>query len=123
MFGRVVEFAGDQYGSRFIQDKLQTATAEQRQMIFDEIVPQSVLQLSQDVFGNYASINWVQYAAFMLIVMLGQVVQKLFEYGTQIQKAILASTLEGRVVSLSMQVYSCRVVQKVGPSIADVTTS
>lgn len=53
--GHVVEFSGDQHGSRFIQQKLETATSEERQLIFDEIVPQNALQLIQDVFGNYVS--------------------------------------------------------------------
>ena len=48
-----MEFSGDQHGSRFIQLKLETATAEEKQMFFDEIVPLSALQLIQDVFGNY----------------------------------------------------------------------
>ena len=53
IFGHIVEFSGDQHGSRFIQLKLETATAEEKQMFFDEIVPLSALQLIQDVFGNY----------------------------------------------------------------------
>jgi pumilio RNA-binding family len=52
-----VEFSGDQHGSRFIQQKLQTATGEEKQMVFDEIVPDSVLQLIQDVYGNYVSVK------------------------------------------------------------------
>jgi pumilio RNA-binding family len=49
----VVEFSGDQHGSRFIQQKLETANSEEKQIVFDEIVPHSALQLIQDVFGNY----------------------------------------------------------------------
>ncbi len=52
----MVEFSGDQYGSRFIQQKLETASSDEKQMIFDEIVPDSALQLIQDVFGNYVRI-------------------------------------------------------------------
>jgi hypothetical protein len=55
IFGYVVEFSGDQHGSRFIQQKLETATSEEKQVIFDEIVPDAALQLMQDVFGNYVS--------------------------------------------------------------------
>ncbi len=45
-----------------------------------------------------------------------QVIQKLFEHGTQMQKTLLANTLEGHVLHLSLQMYGCRVVQKVyGP--------
>ena len=55
IFGYIVEFSGDQHGSRFIQQKLETATSEEKQIVFDEIVPDSALQLIQDVFGNYVS--------------------------------------------------------------------
>jgi len=50
-----VEFSGDQHGSQFVQQKLETASSEEKQMIFDEIVPDNTLQLVQDVFGNYVS--------------------------------------------------------------------
>ncbi|KAH7926329.1 ARM repeat-containing protein [Leucogyrophana mollusca] len=93
IFGCVVEFSGDQHGSRFIQQKLETATSEEKQTVFDEIVPDNTLQLIQDVFGNY-------------------VIQKLFEHGTQVQKTVLANTMEGHILPLSLQMYGCRVVQK-----------
>ncbi|KAI6022683.1 armadillo-type protein [Pisolithus marmoratus] len=93
IFGYVVEFSGDQHGSRFIQQRLETATSEEKQIVFDEIVPHNALQLIQDVFGNY-------------------VIQKLFEHGTQVQKTILANTMEGHILPLSLQMYGCRVVQK-----------
>jgi hypothetical protein len=51
-----VEFSGDQLGSRFIQDELPKASSEERQSVFDEIVPGNTLQLIQDVFGNY--VRW-----------------------------------------------------------------
>lgn len=44
--------SADQYGSRFIQQKLETATADEKNMVFDEIMPQA-LSLMTDVFGNY----------------------------------------------------------------------
>jgi len=94
IFGYIVEFSGDQHGSRFIQQKLESATSDEKEIIFNEIVPHNALQLIQDVFGNY-------------------VIQKLFEYGTQIQKTALANTMEGHVLQLSLQMYGCRVVQKV----------
>jgi hypothetical protein len=55
VLGNVVEFSGDQHGSRFIQQKLENATNEEKQIVFDEIVPANTLQLIQDVFGNYVS--------------------------------------------------------------------
>ncbi|KAG6890682.1 hypothetical protein C0995_005054 [Termitomyces sp. Mi166 len=93
IFGHAVEFSGDQHGSRFIQQKLETATSEEKQTIFDEIVPTNAFPLMVDVFGNY-------------------VIQKLFEHGTQVQKICLAQTMEGSIHGLSQQMYGCRVVQK-----------
>ena len=90
----VVEFSGDQHGSRFIQQKLETANGEEKERIFAEILPNSV-QLMKDVFGNY-------------------IIQKFFEHGTQHQKTILADQMKGQMLVLSLQTYGCRVVQKVG---------
>lgn len=92
IYGSIVEFSGDQHGSRFIQQKLETATDEEKQAVFDEILPQA-LALMTDVFGNY-------------------VIQKFFEHGTQKQRSVLAQQMKGHVLSLSMQMYGCRVVQK-----------
>tara|TARA_R110002003_G_scaffold119_4_gene10574 strand:- start:12350 stop:15013 length:2664 start_codon:yes stop_codon:yes gene_type:complete len=88
----VVEFAGDQHGSRFIQQKLETANSEVKDKIFKELESNS-LQLMQDVFGNY-------------------VIQKFFEHGDQTQKKILAGKMKGHVLALANQMYACRVVQK-----------
>ena len=52
------------------------------------------MQLACDVFGNY-------------------VIQKFFEHGDQNQKKTLANRMKGHVLSLSLQTYACRVVQKV----------
>lgn len=93
IYNDVVEFAGDQHGSRFIQQKLETANSEVKDKVFKELEP-NALQLMQDVFGNY-------------------VIQKFFEHGDQIQKKILAARMKGQVLSLANQMYACRVVQKV----------
>ncbi|XP_024966409.1 pumilio homolog 2-like [Cynara cardunculus var. scolymus] len=90
--GHVVEFSADQYGSRFIQQKLETATAEDKNMVFQEIFPQA-LTLMTDVFGNY-------------------VIQKFFEHGMPAQRRELAGKLLGHVLTLSLQMYGCRVIQK-----------
>lgn len=58
LYGHIVEFSMDQHGSRFIQQRLETATEEERQIIFDEIMPQHALLLIQDVFGNYVG-PWI----------------------------------------------------------------
>jgi hypothetical protein len=92
ILGHVVEFSGDQHGSRFIQQKLETANSDDKEALFQEILPNS-LQLMTDVFGNY-------------------VIQKFFEHGNQVQKTVLAKQMETHVLSLSLQMYGCRVVQK-----------
>ncbi|CAG9972257.1 unnamed protein product [Clonostachys byssicola] len=92
LYNYVVEFSGDQHGSRFIQQKLETANSDEKDQVFREIEPNAI-QLMKDVFGNY-------------------VVQKFFEHGNQVQKRILAEKMRGKMVDLSVQVYACRVVQK-----------
>lgn len=44
--------SADQYGSRFIQQKLETATVDEKNKIFPEILPKA-RALMTDVFGNY----------------------------------------------------------------------
>ncbi|KAL0538589.1 hypothetical protein IC582_022737 [Cucumis melo] len=88
----VIEFSMDQYGSRFIQQKLETANVEEKTKIFPEIIPHA-RTLMTDVFGNY-------------------VIQKFFEHGTASQRKELAEQLSGHVLPLSLQMYGCRVIQK-----------
>ncbi|XP_058770041.1 pumilio homolog 4 isoform X2 [Vicia villosa] len=87
-----VQFSTDQYGSRFIQQKLETASVEEKTKIFPEIIPHA-RALMTDVFGNY-------------------VIQKFFEHGTDSQRKELANQLTGHVLTLSLQMYGCRVIQK-----------
>ena len=61
--------------------------------MFREIEPNAI-QLMKDVFGNY-------------------VIQKFFEHGNQVQKKVLAGIMKGKIIDLSVQMYACRVVQKV----------
>lgn len=93
IYGNVVEFSGDQHGSRFIQQKLEGANSDEKEKIFREI-QENCLQLMQDVFGNY-------------------VIQKFFEHGDQTQKKFLAKRMMGNILQLSNGMYGCRVVQKV----------
>ncbi|KAE9596154.1 hypothetical protein Lal_00030987 [Lupinus albus] len=90
--GHVVDFSADQYGSRFIQQKLETASMDEKNMVFHEIMPHA-LSLMTDVFGNY-------------------VIQKFFEHGTEAQIREFADQLTGHVLTLSLQMYGCRVIQK-----------
>lgn len=103
IYNHVVEFSGDQHGSRFIQQKLETANSDEKDQVFREIQPNSI-QLMTDVFGNY-------------------VIQKFFEHGNQPQKKILANQMKGRVLTLSLQMYGCRVVQKVSTKDIDVISA
>ncbi|VDQ00771.1 unnamed protein product [Trichobilharzia regenti] len=79
-----IEFAQDQYGSRFIQQKLEQASAVDKTSVFREILPHAY-SLMVDVFGNY-------------------VIQKFFELGTPEQK---------QVYSISTHSYGCRVIQRI----------
>ncbi|ELW48650.1 Pumilio like protein 2 [Tupaia chinensis] len=90
--GHIMEFSQDQHGSRFIQLKLERATAAERQLVFSEIL-QAAYQLMVDVFGNY-------------------VIQKFFEFGSLEQQLALAERIRGHVLSLALQMYGCRVIQK-----------
>jgi mRNA-binding protein PUF3 len=93
IYGHIVEFSGDQQGSRHIQKALETANSEEKEIVFKEVLPNAV-QMMKDLFGNY-------------------VIQKLFEHGNMAQKRVLASQMQGKVADLSNQMYACRVVQKV----------
>lgn len=94
----IVEFSQDQHGSRFIQQKLERATAAEKQLVFNEILG-AAYNLMTDVFGNY-------------------VIQKFFEFGTPEQKATLANQIKGHVLPLALQMYGCRVIQKALESIS-----
>lgn len=94
----IVEFSQDQHGSRFIQQKLERATAAEKQMVFNEILG-AAYSLMTDVFGNY-------------------VIQKFFEFGSPEQKSTLASQIKGHVLPLALQMYGCRVIQKALESIS-----
>ncbi|KAM6562760.1 hypothetical protein CsatB_022758 [Cannabis sativa] len=92
MEGRILEFSIDQHGSRFIQQKLEHCSAEEKASVFKEIVPYAS-KLMTDVFGNY-------------------VIQKFFELGSPEQRKEIANQLSGQMLTLSLQMYGCRVIQK-----------
>lgn len=87
---------------------------DDKEMVFNEIVPNNTLQLIRDVFGNYVS-AYCQTVSTHLCCQLTrlQVIQKLFEHGTQVHKTKLVNVMEGHILALSLQMYGCRVVQKV----------
>ncbi|XP_077214609.1 pumilio homolog 5-like [Tasmannia lanceolata] len=90
--GRIVEFSADQHGSRFIQQKLENCSDEEKASVFEEVLPHAPT-LMTDVFGNY-------------------VIQKFFEHGSPGQRKELANQLAGHILPLSLQMYGCRVIQK-----------
>ncbi|XP_065042461.1 pumilio homolog 5-like isoform X2 [Musa acuminata AAA Group] len=90
--GHIVEFSTDQHGSRFIQQKLETCSLDEKTSAFKEVLPHAS-SLMTDVFGNY-------------------VIQKFFEHGNAEQRKELAIKLVGIVLPLSLQMYGCRVIQK-----------
>lgn len=93
----IVEFSQDQHGSRFIQQKLERAAPNEKQLVFQEILS-AAYSLMTDVFGNY-------------------VIQKFFEFGTTDQKSQLVNKLRSNVQHLALQMYGCRVIQKALESI------
>ncbi|WCJ37158.1 pumilio 5 [Euphorbia peplus] len=90
--GHMVEFSVDQHGSRFIQQKLEHCSVDEKVSVFKEVLPHAS-KLMTDVFGNY-------------------VVQKFFEHGSPEQRKELADKLSGQMLQLSLQMYGCRVIQK-----------
>ena len=90
--GQVFAFATDQYGSRFLQQRIAQADDMEKQMAFKEIRP-FIRQLSTHVFGNY-------------------IIQKFLEYGSSEQHSAIMNSFRGRWCRLSLDLYGCRVVQK-----------
>lgn len=84
---------GDQQASLFLQQKLKCVTEEQKQAIFEAILPQAY-PLMTSRFGNF-------------------LVQRLLEVGTIDQVTALIGTMQGRVVALTCQQFGCHVLQKV----------
>jgi len=85
-------FVTDQEGSRFLQQHLISATAEQLWSTFVHLKP-DFIAICQDVFGNY-------------------VAQKYLELGSNELRGAVVETIKPSITSLSMGMYGCRVVQK-----------
>ncbi|KAL7528134.1 hypothetical protein ACHAXR_003761 [Thalassiosira sp. AJA248-18] len=93
MRGRIIEIAKDRDGSKFIQRRLQVADYSEVQIAFEEVMP-DMEALWNDVYGNY-------------------ILQGLLELGTDdMRSGIGQKIIDGDVVSLSMKVYGCRLIQK-----------
>lgn len=90
--GQLFEYAIDQYGSRFLQQRISTADEIELEAAFKELRPY-LRELSTHVFGNY-------------------IVQKVLEYGSYQQLGAIVHSFRGRWHKLSLDLYGCRVVQK-----------
>jgi hypothetical protein len=90
--GHIVELAKDQFGSRFLQQRIMACPLEEKIAIYEEIKGQ-IINLMFDVFGNY-------------------VVQILIQKGSVDQLKYIIDNIKGKVMSLSMDMYGCRCIQK-----------
>ncbi|KAH9386259.1 pumilio RNA-binding family [Nematocida major] len=88
----VCAISKDQEGSRFIQKKLDTASEDEINMTFLEILPW-ISELIVDLFGNY-------------------VVQKFLEIGSTEQRERIFGAMEDMIIPLALHMYGCRVIQK-----------
>uniref|UniRef100_A0A0E0L149 PUM-HD domain-containing protein n=1 Tax=Oryza punctata TaxID=4537 RepID=A0A0E0L149_ORYPU len=96
----------DQCGICFIQQKVQTATPEEKFMIIDEIMPHAI-ELVTDVYGNYVIQKMIEQGApfqwrKITICFLGSVLSISCQ---------ISEDMYGHVVELSVHPYGCHVVQ------------
>lgn len=88
----VAELAKDSEGSKYLQAKLDSANAADRDAVFEALLPEAAAHAS-DANGC-------------------TVIQKLLEIGTLDQRKALAQRFQGEVLKLSNKMYGCRVIQK-----------
>ncbi|XP_043815465.1 pumilio homolog 2 isoform X2 [Manihot esculenta] len=127
--GHVVEFSADQYGSRFIQQKLETATTDEKNMVYKEIMPHA-LALMTDVFGNYVIQKAIEVVDLDQKIKMveeldghvmrcvrdqngNHVIQKCIECVPEENIQFIVSTFFDQVVTLSTHPYGCRVIQRI----------
>lgn len=103
----VIEFAKDQHGSRFIQQKLERASLRDKAAIFTPVL-ENAEELMTDVFGNYV----IQVSILIPNFKMYDLFQKFFEFGNNEQRNQLVGTIRGNVMKLALQMYGCRVIQK-----------
>ena len=89
----LAQWCRDQYGSRNLQNTLETADDHLRGKIF-EAISCRLGELVYDKFGNY-------------------VVQKLIEVGSQREKQLIYELVRKDMLFISLHSYGCRVVQKI----------
>jgi len=90
----IIEFAYNQFGSRLLQEKLDTASEEEKAIIYDILLESKEFnRLMKDGFGNY-------------------VLQRMFENGSANQHLAIVDRLAGNVFDYATHPYGCRVIQK-----------
>ncbi|CAD8185178.1 unnamed protein product [Paramecium pentaurelia] len=82
----------DQTNSRKIQGLFEKGNDEQREFIFQKLLP-GIVSLANDIFGNY-------------------VVQRILEQGNQLQRELIFELLSQQILVLCYNTYGCRVAQK-----------
>uniref|UniRef100_A0A0D9XF81 PUM-HD domain-containing protein n=1 Tax=Leersia perrieri TaxID=77586 RepID=A0A0D9XF81_9ORYZ len=127
--GQIVKYSSDQNGSRFIQQKLEDCSIEEKDLVFAEVLPHAS-SLMTDVFGNYVIQKALEVIDLEqkigLVRELGEhvlrcvydqngnhVIQKCIECVPVEHIGFLVSSLQGQVAKLSMHPYGCRVIQRI----------
>lgn len=88
-----LQFSQDQFGSRFLQQSMEVASAADTHQLFLALLP-AVQKLALDPFGNY-------------------VIQKLLDHLPGEHRALLGEQLLGHILVLSLHTYGCRVIQRI----------
>ncbi|KAF5930845.1 hypothetical protein HYC85_031718 [Camellia sinensis] len=103
--GHVVEFSADQYGSRFIQQKLETATTEEKNMAIEVVDLDQKIKMVEELDGHVMRCVRDQNG--------NHVIQKCIECVPEEHIQFIVSTFFDQVVTLSTHPYGCRVVQRI----------
>ncbi|KAF0923221.1 hypothetical protein E2562_003431 [Oryza meyeriana var. granulata] len=127
--GQIVKYSSDQNGSRFIQQKLENCTIEEKELVFAEVLPDAS-SLMTDVFGNYVIQKALEVIDLEQKIGLvreldghvlrcvhdqngNHVIQKCIECIPLEHIGFLVSSFQGQVAKLSMHPYGCRVIQRI----------
>ena len=93
VLSEALPFSQDQFGSRFLQQSMELASAADTHQLFLALLP-AVQKLALDPFGNY-------------------VIQKLLDHLPGEHRALLGEQLLGHILVLSLHTYGCRVIQRI----------
>ena len=113
--GHIRECSIDQYGSRYIQQKLDETKDDASQMTEIEMVMGKVSEekLSSQPFKDLVYIEVLPHSHELINDVFGNyVVQKLIEFGSVQQKTTIVDQILGHMLKLTKSKYGCRVIQK-----------